>query len=105
MLGSPRSMPDRYFIKQRYAAREVPRYFADVDSGVTFQPDVYETAAAVARGLGTRRIVDVGTGQGRKLAAPHPQFEPIGIDFGPNLEHARRTYPFATWIDADLDQP
>jgi SAM-dependent methyltransferase len=98
-------MPDRYFIKERYAAREQPRYFADVDSGVTFQPDVYDTAAAVARGLGARRIVDVGTGQGRKLAGLHPQLEVVGIDFGPNLEHARRTYPFGTWIEADLDQP
>ena len=98
-------MPDRYLIKQHYAAREQPRYFADVDSGVTFQPDVYDTAAAVARGLGARRIVDVGTGQGRKLASLHPQLEVVGIDFGSNLEHARRTYPFGTWIEADLDQP
>ncbi len=98
-------MPDRYLIKERYAARAEPRYFADVDSGVTFQPDVYDTAAAVARGLGARRIVDVGTGQGRKLASLHPRFELVGIDFGSNLEHARRTYPFGTWIEADLDQP
>jgi SAM-dependent methyltransferase len=98
-------MPDRYLIKERYAARREPRYFADVDSGVTFQPDVYELAAAVARGLGARRIVDVGTGQGRKLASLHPQLEVVGIDFGSNLEHARRTYPFGTWIEADLDQP
>jgi len=37
--------------------------------------------------------------------ALHPRFELLGIDYGPNLELARRRFPHLTWTEHDLDRP
>ena len=97
-------MADRYWLPRRYTSRERPRYDYDPSWGVTWQPDVYRTAGAVAQAVGAHRVVDVGCGRGEKLAALHP-LGLIGIDFGPNIEHCRSAYPFGTWIHHDLEEP
>ena len=48
-------------------------------------------------------IIDVGTGDGTKLAGLHPAFEIIGIDFGANVERSSERFPFGTWRHHDLD--
>lgn len=99
------SSAERYFIKEGYRINSVPAYWDDaVDlHGATWQPDVYRDAAAVAARLGCRRIVDVGCGTAGKLAALHPHFEIVGIDFGSNLEVCRQRYPFGMWLEHDLE--
>lgn len=96
---------DTYFVKNGYTARPAPDYFVDVEAstGLICQPDVYDDAAAAARALGASRIIDIGCGNGYKLAEHHPEFELVGIDFGTNLETCRERYPFATWLEHDLD--
>lgn len=91
-------------VKSGYVHRDRPGYddaFGTPD--VIWQPLVYPAAAAVAAATGRRRIVDVGSGNGAKLALLHPRFELVGIDTGANLERSRAAYPFAHWIDRDLD--
>lgn len=97
-------MPDRHWLPRRYESRERPAYDDDPDDGVTWQPDVYRTAAAIAGALGAVRVIDVGCGRGAKLAALYPKLEVVGIDYGPNIEHCRAAYPFGTWIEHDLEQ-
>ncbi|MGD9905720.1 MAG: glycosyltransferase [Vicinamibacterales bacterium] len=80
-----------------------PEYFEDVDNGVVWQPDVYRLAAAVARHVGARRVIDVGCGRGRKLVALRPEFEILGVDYGANLDHCRAAHPDECWIEADLE--
>lgn len=98
----------RYFISDGYASRLSPEYRldgADAREATIARPDVYARAAEVAERLGARRIVDLGTGDGHRLMALHPRFELLGIDYGPNLELARRRFPHLTWMEHDLDRP
>lgn len=95
---------DLYFLPENYVARTEPEYFVDDDLNAVWQPDVYPETATVARRLGARTIVDVGCGTAAKLVALHPEFEIVGIDYGPNIEACRARYDVGTWIDLDLDQ-
>jgi SAM-dependent methyltransferase len=70
---------------------------------MVWQPDVYSTAARVAERLGAQRIIDIGCGDGQKLAELRSRFDLYGIDFGANIEACRRDYDFGTWIEHDLD--
>jgi SAM-dependent methyltransferase len=97
-------LPDRYFIKHGYVARLHPEYDdkAAPDSAV-WQESVYEEAVSVARSLGARRLIDVGCGNGDKLAKFGAQFETIGIDFGPNIIQCRSQYPSRRWMEHDIE--
>jgi len=97
------SMIDRYSIRRGYRAREVPEYFDDDLAGVVWQPDVYGDAGRIGASLGARRIVDVGAGDGTKLAELHPTFEIVGIDFGANVDRSANRFPFGSWRHHDLD--
>ncbi len=94
-------------LSSAYASRERPEYFVDspeITGGVTWQPDVYAMAAAMARAGGCHTIVDIGCGQARKLSALHPEFRVIGVDYGENITWCRRTYTFGSWLESDLEQ-
>lgn len=97
-------MTSGYFIKEGYRHRPDPEYALEDDHGVVWQPDVYPLAARLADLLGASCLVDVGCGNGAKLAALHPQFQLVGVDLpGPNLEQCRARYPFAEWLEHDFD--
>jgi GT2 family glycosyltransferase/2-polyprenyl-3-methyl-5-hydroxy-6-metoxy-1,4-benzoquinol methylase len=102
--GAP--VADDYALPAGYRARPVAEYYVDSaegDRGVTWQPDVYPLAAELARSLTCRVIVDIGCGHARKLVAMHPEFEVVGVDFGPNIEHCRRMHRFGTWLESNLE--
>lgn len=95
-----------YRIKPGYTSREAPAYYVDLAgerTGVVQQPDVYTRAAEVAGRTGATRIIDLGTGGGAKLAALASRFEILGLDHGPNVELARRSFPEHAWREHDLD--
>lgn len=96
-------MAENYFLRPGYVSRAQPKYFLDDGGDVIWQPDVYAEAFQLGRRLGATTIVDVGCGDGRKLAAMYPRFQIIGIDFGPNLHACRARYPFGTWLEHDLE--
>jgi SAM-dependent methyltransferase len=98
-------MTQNYFIREGYVSRERPDYFVDIEAetGLICQPDMYPTAGFIAETLGSKRIVDIGCGNGFKLASLYPELEIIGVDFGENLETCRERYPFGTWLHHDLD--
>jgi SAM-dependent methyltransferase len=96
-------MSEPYFLPNAYESRLEPEYFVDEELNAVWQPDLYPEAAAVARRLGARRIVDVGCGTAAKLVELHPEFEIVGIDFGSNIAACRERYDFGTWIENDLD--
>jgi SAM-dependent methyltransferase len=100
-------MVDRYAIRTGYTIRPTPEYFDDDLGGVIWQPDVYGDAGRIAAHLGTSRIIDVGAGDGTKLADLHPAFQLTGIDFGANVDRSAARYPFVTWRrhDLDVDEP
>ncbi len=94
----------RYGIASGYHCREEVRHF--VDTEISDEPDdVYARAANVASALGARRIIDLGAGAGDKLVALHPMFEILGVDYGANVELARRRHPAFAWREHDLESP
>ena len=95
-----------YHLKPGYTSRSAPDYFVDLGGerdGVVRQPDVYTRAADVAGRLGATRIIDLGTGEGRKLVTLAQHFDVLGLDYGPNVELARRRFPAMSWREHDLD--
>jgi SAM-dependent methyltransferase len=93
-----------YGIHPTYRAREKPEYYRDCDEWArATQPDVYFEAAAVARLVGARTIVDLGCGLGDKLVELADEFSIIGVDYGANIEEARARHEGFTWIEWDLD--
>lgn len=95
-----------YYIKESYVAREIPEYFVDetsIESGINYQPEIYPLAAKLAKLVDAKYIIDIGCGSGEKLVKLYPQFEIIGIDFGPNIEKCKQKYKFGNWIDFDLE--
>ena len=99
-----RELPDTYFIKAGYVARSRPDYTDQPgNADVVYQPDVYNDAADLASRLGAPRIVDIGCGDGEKLATLQSRFKTIGIDFGENLARCREKYNFGSWRELNLD--
>ena len=90
-------------IRSGYRIRDVPEYFDDDLGGVIWQPDVYADAQRLARAIGAARVIDVGAGDGAKLAPLYPGLDVIGLDFGRNVERSAELYPFGIWRDHDLD--
>lgn len=99
--------PERCFLPVGYAQRTVPEYFDDdPDDGITWQPDVYPFAAAVAAANGCDIVIDLGCGRGGKLKSlydQHPDWTFIGVDIGSNIDWCRQNLPFGSWLTADLE--
>ena len=101
---APVRATDDFDLPAGYTSRAKPVYYADVaDDGLTWQPDVYPTAAEIARSLHCDTLIDIGCGQARKLSVLHPEFKLIGVDYGGNMQHCRSKYPFGTWLEADFE--
>jgi len=97
-----------YHLGADYTCRDAPHYHVDLGEGRGGREghaEVYARAAGVATTLGATRIIDLGAGGGGKLAALHPRFEILGVDYGPNIEISRRRFPAGTWREHDFDQP
>lgn len=95
-----------YFIKPGYAPRLIPEYYfvaPDAQRGRVYQPFVYPLAFSLARRAGCTTLIDIGSGNGEKLIAAHPEFKIIGMDFGANLEACQQNYPFGEWREWDID--
>jgi SAM-dependent methyltransferase len=93
-------------IREGYTIRPQPDYFHDTVETAIYQPDVYVDAGRVARRLGATKIVDIGCGTAQKLIEMRPEFETIGLDYGPNIERCRAGDPGSsadTWRATDLD--
>jgi hypothetical protein len=100
----PIEIPGPFFVKRGYSHRDEPAYDdAFRTPGIVWQPGVYAIAAAVGSAVGSGRIVDVGAGNGAKIAGLRGSFDLGGIDFGANLARARDKYPFIHWIERNLD--
>lgn len=99
--------PDLHFLTRGYAQRVPPEYFADTDdSGITWQPDVYSEALALARKHDHTVIIDLGCGRAGKLGALHeqnPDLDIIGVDFGPNIDWCREHLSCGLWLGTDLE--
>ena len=93
-----------YGLKSAYNARLKPEYFSDsLPDSTAWQADVYRLAADLAREAKIKRLVDIGCGQGGKLASFAGEFETIGYDYGDNIAHCQKVYPAGEWHVVDLE--
>lgn len=93
-----------YNLKSGYISRDVPAYFEDtLTDSASWQADVYRLAAKLARDSEAPRMIDIGCGQGDKLAQYSGQFALIGYDYGANIEACKRKYNSAVWLEHDLN--
>ena len=72
--------------------------------GIVHQPDVYAIAAYLGRQFDCKYIVDIGCGRATKVSSLHPEFEIIGLDFGPNIVYCQQKYGFGQWIECDFER-
>lgn len=87
----------------RVVYRRWPSSLFKQTSAIVWQPDVYATAEALALELGSRRIIDIGCGDGAKLSSLSLRFEAIGLDLPRVVARARQRYPDVIWIEHDLE--
>ena len=96
------------FLPDAYQARIDSDYFDDtlsIRTDTVFQPELYPMAERLLAGTGRTRLVDVGCGIGKKLAASSAP-EKLGIDIGANIAHCRMAHPDAAqWVELDLGHP
>ncbi|MER8428165.1 glycosyltransferase [Mesorhizobium sp. M1403] len=89
------------------AARRICEIFSDTSkSPVVWQADVYHHARLLAHAHGISNIIDIGCGNGDKLAHHFPveSFLTIGADFLDSLVAAKEAYPDRQWIECDITQ-
>ena len=101
------------FLPDTYQPHIETEYFGDtlsIRTDTVCQPDIdppeiYPTAELLLAGTGRSRLVDVGCGIGKKLAASSAPAK-LGIDIGANIAHCRMAYPDAAeWMELDLGHP
>lgn len=99
--------PNLNFLTYGYSQRIPPEYFTDADdSGITWQPDVYPEALALARKHDRAVIIDLGCGRAGKLLELREQdsaLNIVGVDYGPNIDWCREHLPVGLWMDSDLE--
>lgn len=103
-----KEIPEGFFIKPGYVARQFGVYFEDsmADStGIVHQPDVYALAGYLGRRFGCTHILDIGCGRALKLVSLYPEFEVVGVDYGSNIDFCRAHYSFGQWLSQDLEKP
>lgn len=103
----PGLCPDNMYLPCGYVQRELPEYFSDdATDGVVWQPDVYGRVAELAAARSDLAVIDLGCGRAGKLtslAADHPSWRFIGVDFGSNITWCSSNLDFGRWIEADLE--
>lgn len=99
-----RKSMQNYGLKPSYMARSKPEYFSDsLPDSTAWQADVYRLAAGLALKANVKRLVDIGCGQGGKLASYAGEFEIVGYDYGDNIAKCQQAYPEGQWHTADLE--
>ncbi|TGR18096.1 glycosyltransferase [Mesorhizobium sp. M8A.F.Ca.ET.202.01.1.1] len=89
------------------AARRVCEIFGDTaKSTVIWQADVYHHARRLAEAHNISNIIDIGCGNGDKLAHyfPRESFNTIGVDFLSSLLVAKGRHLDRRWVECDITQ-
>ena len=93
-----------YITTKNYQHNLHPSYYLDKNiKGDNYQMATYYVAAEIARRYHARYIVDVGCGNGAKVAKLKNQFHIVAIDYGDNFRNASKNFPFMTFTEANLD--
>ena len=93
---------DDFGLPPGYAPRATPELPTPItDGAVTWQPDVYPTAANIARSLECDTLIDIGCDQVNQLKPLHPEFRLIGLGRGASTAAAAQAMPAGVWLEVD----
>lgn len=98
------AISNAFSIKQGYFSNTNPLYYLDTPKGITYQPDVYALASFLAERSGVHTILDIGSGNGKKLTSFAEKYQVIAVDFGANRQLIKESVPQARFIEADLEK-
>lgn len=98
-----------YGIRKDYESNLNNDYYSDEpETGVTWQPDVYDRAIKYAKSNNIQNIIDIGSGNGEKLVKFKNDFNITFIDFGPNLDTIKSKFNKSSkehfYIDQDFEE-
>jgi len=100
----------KHFRRVRDAARVVSRtrglrllLDSGLNQGTQLVPDVYPFAAYLARVLGCKHVVAVGSPTARDLLTVCPQFDVTGLVPSTQFDSYQRRYGFADWRALDFE--
>ena len=103
-INGVKASPENVYITEKnYTSRQTPTYFNDIN-GSLWQFTTYMSAGELARRYHAKYIIDLGCGEGSKLAAFQKEFHLIGIDYKANLKRVQKVFPFIDVVEIDLDQ-
>ena len=94
-----------YCIKRGYRHRTSNRFYDDTHNTDKWQREVYEYAAAEAKRMGARLVIDIGCGSGFKLVKYFPDMPTIGYDLAKTVAFLKRRYPDRDWRVGDFNEP
>jgi hypothetical protein len=91
---------DKYCMPKKYYARINNRHYVDLDCTDEYQKEVYVYANKIMKNNNFKKIIDVGCGSGYKLVHYLSNYETIGYETQPCIDHLRKKYPTRTWVDS-----
>jgi hypothetical protein len=95
----------RYGIKAGYRHRLRNQFFDDTRcANNSWQREVYERAAKIAKDIRAKAIADFGCGSGFKLMKYLGSYHTIVYELSPTIEYLRRTHPDRDWRSTDFSQ-
>ncbi len=102
VASAPAQRADDFGLPSGYAARATPAVPTPItDGAVAWQPDVYPTAANIARSLECDTLIDIGCDQVNQLKPLQSEFRLIGLGRGASTTAAARAVPSGIWLEVD----
>jgi 2-polyprenyl-3-methyl-5-hydroxy-6-metoxy-1,4-benzoquinol methylase len=100
--SAPAQHADDFGLPSGYATRATPAIPTPItDGAVTWQPDVYPTAANIARSLECDTLIDIGCDQVNQLKPLQSEFRLIGLGRGASTTAAAQAVPSGIWLEVD----
>ena len=101
-VSAPAQRADDFGLPSGYATRAAPAIPTPItDGAVTWQPDVYPTAANIARSLECDTLIDIGCDQVNQLKPLQSEFRLIGLGRGASTTAAAQAVPSGIWLEVD----
>ena len=98
-------MTDCYGIQRLYRARLDNKPHDDTRLRDQHQLEVYLHALGLMKKHGMRTVVDLGCGSAYKLMTYLSDYDTVGLELPPTVEHLRQQYPDRSWNVCDFNRP
>ena len=94
----------KYNLKEFYTENLNPEYYVDIPTDFIYNPHIYELAYYLAKRSEAKYIIDIGSGNGKKLKKFVNEFKVFAVDYSINLELIKKEIPEVTFIECNLEK-